>query len=514
MPNDIQSSEILDEIFKLKPKKGTGPQEISSLFLQNNAAQLIPHLTRLFNEIYTNGSLPSSWKCSYLQPVPKKGSMNELCNYRGIAISSCIPKLFDKIITRRLNIGYQSIKSQHQHGFTKKQSTTTNLIDVTQRIHQCLAKGSQMDVVYFDISKAFDRLNHRLLAIKLAKLGIPNDLFYSTMLFVLNRTYTLKIGDKPTNLHINPNSAVPQGSCAGPVLYLLYSLDSMASQEDGIFISAYADDTKIMSEINSIEDTERLQRAISNFHAWCVSNNFTINTSKTAHVSYYRRSKKLDTTYVLPDGIIATHDTVRDLGVIFDSSLTFRPHIDNITQRAKSMLAVAGRFAVDARKPALILNIFRCHIMPILEYAAPCWDQQAVGLSEQIEKLQKKATKSALRLPSTPLSPYYVNYEDRLKIINSIKLSDRRIIASIIATIKFVNSEMRGEVEELIKTKLNTARLTRAPNIFKVDHALPSKSPAALMIKNSNKMRHYFKMSESISTTKMKLRTAFLETDS
>lgn len=136
-------------ISELKVSKDPGPMSISATFLQYNAEILAPILCNAINTIIHTGRIPEDWKVSYITPIPKKGSPISIENYRGIAMQSCIPKILDKFITGLLYKQMGSIITPNQHGFRKGKGTTTNLIEITQLLHDN-AKDAQIDVIYFD----------------------------------------------------------------------------------------------------------------------------------------------------------------------------------------------------------------------------------------------------------------------------------------------------------------------------------------------------------------------------
>lgn len=222
----------------LKPRKDPGPMQLSVSFLQFNVDLLAPLITQTINTIFQTGCIPSQWKEGYIIPIPKKGSKKDIENYRGIAIQSCVPKIMDRILTRMLYESIGPIIKESQHGFMRGKSISTNLIEMSQLLHNEMGR-SQIDVIYFDFSKAFDQIRHDLLAIKLCKLSMPFNFFKIIMKFVLNRSYTLKINGVATNEIIHPRSSVPQGSHFGPILYVIFTNDIDIEN-----ILCYADDTK------------------------------------------------------------------------------------------------------------------------------------------------------------------------------------------------------------------------------------------------------------------------------
>jgi Reverse transcriptase (RNA-dependent DNA polymerase) len=114
----------------------------------------------------------NKWKLSYVTPIFKVGSRNDVTNYREVAILSAIAKLFELLINKNMYKDLQRLISENQHGYAKGRSTVSNLLEYTSFILKSIEDGLQVDSIYTDFSKAFDKVRHQLLLIKLA-LAVP-----------------------------------------------------------------------------------------------------------------------------------------------------------------------------------------------------------------------------------------------------------------------------------------------------------------------------------------------------
>lgn len=158
-----------------------------------------------------NGNFPIPFT-----PIPKKGDTNDIENYRGIAMQSVLPKIFDAALTKKIYDHLESIIPACQHGFMKKRSTATNLAEITNTSNK-----NRVDVLYFDFSKAFDRVDHAILAEKITKLAMPYSLYSTVMNFISHRIYQIKADGTIYSEKFIAPSSVPQGTHCGPLLYLL-----------------------------------------------------------------------------------------------------------------------------------------------------------------------------------------------------------------------------------------------------------------------------------------------------
>lgn len=158
-------------------------------------SSVVKPLTFLFNRSLSTGIFPLKWKSSFVTPIFKSGSRNNVSNYRGIAILPSLGKSMEKIV---YNVLFEFVKnriSTNQHGFFNGRSTTTNLLEFTSTTIKSVEQGKQMDVVYTDFSKAFDLINHRIVMKKLENFGVHSSLLSWIGSYLANRSMAVRIGN-------------------------------------------------------------------------------------------------------------------------------------------------------------------------------------------------------------------------------------------------------------------------------------------------------------------------------
>ncbi|XP_051160012.1 uncharacterized protein LOC127280792, partial [Leptopilina boulardi] len=168
----ITKNEILAKIRKLNTKKGPGVDGIPSSFMKSCSSSIIDPLFYIFNSSLKIGYFPEIWKEGIIVPIYKKGNKSNVKNYRPIVILNAIPKLFESIFYDRMFSAFESILIEEQHGFRRGRSTVTNLCVYTQYLTEALEGGKQVDAVYTDFSKAFDKVSHSVLISKLEAYGV------------------------------------------------------------------------------------------------------------------------------------------------------------------------------------------------------------------------------------------------------------------------------------------------------------------------------------------------------
>ncbi|XP_046666435.1 uncharacterized protein LOC124358187 [Homalodisca vitripennis] len=119
---------------------------------------------------------PFSANRSFVVPIFKSGDRKNVRNYRPIVIQSAIAKLYENIILDHLYFHLRKCISLEQHGFLQSRSTISNLLEFQEYVMSAFGNSSQVDCVYLDLSKAFDRVNHHLLISKLEGYGVRGSL--------------------------------------------------------------------------------------------------------------------------------------------------------------------------------------------------------------------------------------------------------------------------------------------------------------------------------------------------
>ena len=159
--------EVISVLSHLDVKKASAPSECSSFILKNCRISLGATLTCIFNQSLRSGQVPLSWKCASVVPVFKKGDKNSVENYRPVSLLNCCSKVMERCIVNYLFPLVSPYLHPLQHGFIKNRSCTTQLLKVYHEIGQHLDRGEQIDIIFLDFSKAFDRVSHSHLLFKL-----------------------------------------------------------------------------------------------------------------------------------------------------------------------------------------------------------------------------------------------------------------------------------------------------------------------------------------------------------
>ena len=262
----ITEEMVLKLIESLNPNKSIGPDDMHPKMLIELKNDLATPLTYIFNLSLKSGKMPNDWKLANISPIYKKGSQNLAINYRPISLTSIVCKMMEKFVRDRImnHLKEKNLLSKKQHGFISGRSTVTQLLNYLDKCIDSLTHHV-IDTVYLDFAKAFDTVPHRRLLGKLESYGISGTVLHWIREYLNDRSQTVLVnGGKSFVAPVI--SGIPQGTCLGPLLFVVYIndlLDDITS--DGYM---FADDTKIFRQISSSQDSKYMQDDIHKLEAW------------------------------------------------------------------------------------------------------------------------------------------------------------------------------------------------------------------------------------------------------
>lgn len=192
-------------------------------------------------------------------------------------------------------------------------------------------------------------------------------------------------------------------------------------------ILLFADDLKIFIKIATLNDAIELQSDITTICNWCANNKLQLNTSKCFMLSFTRRT---DSTfqyfnYNINGITLQRINSIRDLGVLFDSKLSFEKHIDNIVLSSCKMLGFISRSLNKFKKIETYQTLYNSYVRSILEYCAPIWSPYYDTHVRTVERVQKKFTRMIFRKFHYPKE----EYDMRLIRLNMLSLENRRLLS-------------------------------------------------------------------------------------
>ena len=438
----IDRETLLYELKHLDITKGPGPDGISTTYIRNVADQIVDPLLIILNRSLNEGYFPKNWKTSNITPIFKSGDRSKVENYRGIAILSIIPKLFEKIVTDVIVRFLDGKINEHQHGFRKKCSTTTNLVYYVSALLTTMETNKQVDAVYTDFSKAFDKVNHEILAIKLSKIGIKGSLLAWLKSYLSKRTQRVKLNGFISD-PVMATSGVPQGSHLGPILFNIFINDLTTNISYCKYV-LYADDMKIFGIVNQESDSVFIQNDIDRIKQWCNNNLMFLNVAKCNVITFSRKNMVINTNYNIENESLKRVPTINDLGVTLDAKLDFKCHIEKMTNCGYRNLGFVKRQSKEFSDPYVTKSLYCSLVRSKLEYASVVWNMVGITESARIESVQKQFLLFALRNLGWRRDTYVLpSYESRLLLLNMHTLEKRRNVNDIVFAYDLIKKNIK-----------------------------------------------------------------------
>jgi len=388
---DFTLEEVIAAVTKVKGKMSSGIDNIP-LKLAKLYGLAHPHdYLDLFNHILHTG-FPKVWKTARIVPVPKKGDLTEVKNYRPVSNLCSLSKIFERCIHARLTKldVYNQLIGNHQHGFREFHSTTTCLMTLRDYIANAIDKGNHAVLYSLDLTAAFDMLRIDTFYNKFKNV-IPDGLL-KIIDFLTYRSYYVNVG-KAKSTEIPVEKGCPQGSVLGPVLFNMYVGECLLGLKECSFVS-YADDTYVLNESPNLDDAiTKTQENINRHMANLREVGMVVNQSKTEIVVFSRNGDHEKSKIVLNDGtILESKNSIKALGVWFDHRLKWDTHIKDLRKR---IIRIINGLKIIRRKLTFkqAITIVTSQALSILYYACPAWLSPSIGKSEMkdLESIHFKA---------------------------------------------------------------------------------------------------------------------------
>jgi hypothetical protein len=448
-PPLITSKEV-KSILKQLPNSSPGPDNIHNRCLKNYTTLLVHNLVNLFNAIITAGHIPMIWKnANIILLLKPKKDKNQPSSYRPISLLSCIGKLLEKIIKQRLTneLENRNILPEHQAGFRRGKSTIYNITRLERHAHEQLAKKRHSAVIFFDIKAAFDSVWFEGLIYKVHDLRLSEYLIRFVVAFLESRTASIELENilsRPFSLR----SGTPQGSPLSPLLYIIYTADSMSGISNNTEHGLFADDTALWTSSNTVVNVcHRLQQSVDEFQRWCVAWKLAIQPIKTEliHFSPHPRKKyKNQIAITVENTKIKPQESARYLGIIFDRKLNWRAHTNHIESKIASRIGLLRFLYLSATDPndKIMINLFKALIRSVLTYGYPALLTASDKVWDRLQITQNKAIRAALGVP-----PYTsVEYIHNLSKLPRIKQYSKTLLERAIFRSKQVNDKLSEDL--------------------------------------------------------------------
>ena len=390
-PTLVFTCEMVRKVIKeLDQSKAVGPDLVHNKLLVKAVDIISGPLAMLFNRSMTENKFPSLWKTAHVTPIHKKGDNSVCTNYRPISLLSCVGKIMEKCIQKHVFsfLTENNIITLSQSGFIPGDSTTYQLLSIYDDFCKSLDQRYTTQALFFDISKAFDRVWHRGLIHKLNMIGIRGNLLNWFEDYLKDRQQATVIKGKISS-YKTVFSGVPQGSVLGPLLFLVYINDIVKDIESQVKL--FADDTSMYLRLNDgVRRAEILNSDIKKILTWSRIWKVNFNPSKTELLTLSNQRQPDVYPLSFDNDILSETTSHKHLGVILQNDCKWNSHIESIVAKIRPLIACLRSYKyIFSRKTLEIL--YKSYILPHLDYSDVVWDNCPAVLSNELENTHLEA---------------------------------------------------------------------------------------------------------------------------
>ena len=443
----FSDSELEAAMRELPSNAAAGPDGFPAILLKKCCSALCSPLASIWRKSLIEGKVPSICKQALIIPVHKGKSRSLPQNYRPIALTSHLVKVFEKVVRQNLVrfMDQHELFNHSQHGFRGGRSCLSQLLNHIDRITSLLERGNAVDVIYLDFAKAFDKVDIGITLRKLKSLGIRGQLGRWLTSFLLDRQQTVAV-DGHQSLSRPVISGVPQGSVLGPFLFLVL-IGDIDGEVVTSFLSSFADDTRIGHHIADDEDAQQLQSDLEKVYKWAKNNNMEFNADKFELLRYKSHQHNLapasTVRYKSSSGtIINEKEHISDLGINLSSDTTFSYHIDKKISAMKCKVSwILRTFRTRADIP--MLTLWKQLVLSEHDYCCQIWNPTKVGEIQALEAIQKSFIRKIMGIQE-------LSYWEQLRSLKLYSLQRRRERYIII----YIWRILEGQVPNLDSTPI------------------------------------------------------------
>ena len=348
----------------------------------------------MWRKSLSESCIPEIVKTASIIPIHKgKGSSKiNAKNYRPIALTSHLIKVFEKVVRKHIVqfMECNNLFNPSQHGFRIGRSCLSQLLSHYELILQLMEDGHDVDVIYLDFAKAFDKVDFTVILEKLHSIGVRGNLGRWIHAFITGRTQSVHVNvarSQPASV----KSGVPQGSVLGPLLFLIL-IGDIDRDVASAFLSSFADDTRMGRIVDTEADANDFQADLNAVYRWTIENNMELHGDKFEHLHYSCRQRQYTDipAYTSSSGSIITEkpSVEKDLGVIMSNNGTFKKHIEEVVREARSQAAWALR-TFSTRDIIPMTTLFKVLAQYKLDYCSQLWSPTAKGEINALEMVQR-----------------------------------------------------------------------------------------------------------------------------
>ena len=406
------AQEIKKIVSKLPNKCSSGHDNISNILLKDIIDYIALALTEVFNKSMMTGKFPTVMKLAEVVPLYKSKEHSLEVNYRPISLLTTMLKVLEKLVYRRV---YKFLQDTHQiydnqFGFRANHSCEHAIGQVVSSIVKNNENRKYSCCVLLDLSKAFDTIEHTILLSKLELYGIRGNVLSWFKSYLTDRKLRVKCRTvsnmkEATSKDYPIEYGTPQGSCLGPLIFLIFVNDLHLHLQFSESVQFADDTTLLLSHRNPNYLQFCVESELANIQDYFNANKLTLNVSKSMYILYHNQRNPPSKFTIKLNGVeLPRTSCAKLLGVWMDDKLKWDTHVNKLIHKLKSGLGMMRR-SKNLLTPKAKRLLYFGQIHSNLSYALCIWGTMLQrSLIKKLDRLQKEAIRLIdAKIPETDL---------------------------------------------------------------------------------------------------------------
>ena len=400
----FNSAYLLEELMEaLKSAGNTAPgeDEISYEMLRHLPKSALVFFIQMINHIWFNHDFPQQWRSALVLPFPKPGKdPTKAGNYRPIALTSCLCKIMEKMVNKRLMYILEPHLSDYQCAFRRMRSSIDPVILLDSEIKLNFKEKQHTAAVFFDLQKAYDTTWRYGILRALRSYGVQGHMLHFVKNFLAERNFSVQL-QEVRSARFEQEEGVPQGATLSCSLFLAAINGIKDILPRRVKYTLYADDLCIYTSggrgVGHLDT--RLQSAIDAVERWTAGNGFRFSSDKTVIVHFCNKRVCAKEHNLLLNGIrVKQQDQTRYLGVIMDSKNTYRQHVKDLKARcyqAMNVIKCLSHVSWGADRK-ILLQLFQSLVLSKLDYGCQVYGLGADNIVSMLDPVLNTGVRLSL----------------------------------------------------------------------------------------------------------------------
>ena len=399
LPITIQE---LKDILKTSGNTSPGEDAIPYEMIKQLSDNSLIYILNFYNILFKNHLFPSDWKEAIIIPILKSGKNPLDCgSYRPIALISCLSKILDKIINKRLMwyLETNNYINKSQCGYRPGRNTDDHTTRLTSDIQEAIVDNQYHISVFLDLEKAYESCWKQVILDQLQKFNIKGNLAFYIQNFLLYRSIKVKVGNEYSKNFLL-DLGIPQGSSISTTLFIIAINTVTDFMDKDTQLSLFVDDFRFSLKAPSLgQNTKnKLQSILDRLQIWESKTGFKFAKGKSEVLICTRKIGDLPTIDLKLDGEkLKVVQEKLFLGVWFHWRLSWKTHLEYIKVKCLRAMRVLQTIAYSKSKTdtKMLLRIYKTLILPKLDYGCLAY---GTGSQTQLKQLLDPIHHKALRI--------------------------------------------------------------------------------------------------------------------